>query len=156
MKTRGHIAQPLRLSPRRERWAYAIGFGTWATGVAWLVLHYFVRQHNAFGDLPHPLESWSIRAHTAFALAAVWTGGVVWAAHVQPSWTQRARRLSGIALVGVLGVLIVSAYGLLYADEDLRRVVSLVHWIVGLALPLWGLVHVVSQRRRRNRGPTRL
>jgi len=156
MKSRGHIAQPVRLSRPRERWAYAIGFGTWATGVAWLVLHHFVRQHTAFGDLPHPLEAWSIKAHTAFALAAVWTGGVVWAAHVQPSWTQRARRLSGIVLVVVLAVLIVSAYGLLYADEDLRRVVSLIHWTVGLALPLGGLVHVISQRRRRSHGPLRL
>ena len=152
MKPRVPIAQPVRLSRHRERWAYAIGFGTWVTGVAWLVFHFFVRQRTAFGDLPHPMEAWSIKAHAAFALAAVWTGGMVWAAHVQPSWSQRARRASGIALVAVLGVLIVSAYGLLYlGDEDWRRIVSLVHWIVGLALPLWGIGHVVSQRRRRNR-----
>jgi hypothetical protein len=142
------IRSPLRLSPARERWVYAIGLGTWVSGAAWLAVRYFARVEG----LPHPLEPWLIRAHSAFAFGALWMCGVVWAAHVQPSWEQLARRRSGIALAAVLVVLVVSAYGLFYlGNERARAIASVLHWGIGLALPGWLLIHVVGQRRRRAR-----
>jgi hypothetical protein len=144
------VRSPLRLSESRERWAYVIGLGTWISGALWLAFHHFVRTQTEFGELPHPLEPWLIRIHTAFAFAAIWMCGVVWAAHIQPSWRQQALRRSGIALLAVLVVLVASAYLLFYlGDEQARAVVSVVHWALGLALPGWLLVHVVSQQRRK-------
>lgn len=153
MKMREPVAvrSPLRLSERRERWAYAIGLGTWISGALWLLFHHFVSD-----DLPHPMEAWLIRVHTAFAFGALWMCGVVWAAHIQPSWKQQARRRSGIALLVVLLVLVVSAYLLFYlGDEHARAIASVVHWAVGLALPGWLVVHTLSQQQRRKRARRR-
>lgn len=136
-----------RLSARREALVYIILGVLWASGIGWLLFHYFLGQTTEFGALPHPLESWWLRLHGAAAFATLWLIGLLWAIHVVPAWKAR-RRVSGIVLGALLALLVVSGYLLYYASgDDARAAIALVHWIFGVALPLAVLPHVLRGRR---------
>ena len=135
-----------RLSQRREMLVYVIFSVLWASGVGWLVFHNFLRQPGEFGELPHPSEAWWLRLHGAASFATLWLIGVLWAVHLVPAWKAR-RRASGIVLSVVLAVLVLSGYLLYYASGDeARGIIALVHWIIGAALPLFVLPHVLRGR----------
>lgn len=138
-----------RLPQRREALVYIILGVLWASGIGWLVVHYFLRQVTEFGLLPNPLEAWWLRLHGAAAFATLWLIGLLWAIHLVPAWKTR-RRISGIVLAVLLAVLALSGYLLYYAsDDDARAAIALLHWIIGAALPLALLPHVLRGRHTR-------
>lgn len=140
----------LRLSSTVRRLIYLIGLGAWLTGVLWLLLHDFFMQTSEFGMAPHPLEPWSLRAHAAFAFAAIWLFGLLSAAHLQKGWSSRRKRYSGVALASAFVVLILTGYLLYYVgDEHARALLSVLHWVLGVVAPLAYAVH----RLRRKAGP---
>ncbi|MBI3677640.1 MAG: hypothetical protein HY243_13600 [Proteobacteria bacterium] len=147
---------PVRLS-RARRWVtYGIGLGLWLTGVAWLVLHYFLQQQGEFGPAPHPLEYWSRAAHGLFGFAALWTFGLLWGAHIVGAWGTRRHRISGTMLLGLLVWLIASGYLLYYLGNDAAiSAVALAHWAVGLTLPLPFFAHRIAPLIVRKRTPQR-
>jgi branched-subunit amino acid transport protein len=148
IKHRRFHVQPARgrLGARREALVWTVLGVVWASGVAWLVVRYGLRARGEFGELPHPLEPWWMRVHGAAAMAALWLGGLLWAVHVLPAWRAH-RRISGIVLGVILATLAASGYLLYYlGDEGARSSVALVHWIVGLAVPLPFLVHALRRR----------
>lgn len=135
-----------RLSARRRLLVNAAGLGVWGSGVLWLVFHYFMVRSGAFGPERSPLEPWWLKLHGAFAFLAVWTGGLLWGLHVVHGWRLKRRRWSGSLLFGLVLLLVASGYLLYYAsDERARAAISLVHWIVGLALPLLYLAHRLAK-----------
>ncbi|MEO7062976.1 MAG: hypothetical protein ABI082_04275 [Dokdonella sp.] len=144
-----------RLPPRREALVHVVLGTVWISGVGWLVFHYFLRQASEFGELPHPLETWWLRLHGAAAFATLWLLGMLWVIHLVPGWRAR-RRSSGIVLAGMLALLSVSGYLLYYAGgDDARAAIALVHWVVGAALPLFLLPHVLRGRQPRSQGNAR-
>lgn len=145
---------PVRLPPRRRWLVNGVGLGVWASGVLWLVFHYFLQTKGDLGPEPSLLEPWWLKLHAAFAFVAIWTLGLLWGVHVASGWGQGRRRLSGGGLLAVMGALIVTGYLLYYAGSDeVRSGVSIFHWTVGLALPALYLVHrLAASRRRRGSG----
>lgn len=138
----------LRLSANVRRLIYIIGLGVWVSGVLWLLLHDFFMQAGEFGMAPHPMEPWSLRAHAAFAFAAIWLFGLLSAAHLQKGWNSRRKRYSGVALASAFFALIVSGYLLYYVgDEHARAWLSTMHWVVGLVAPLAYVAHRIARRR---------
>ena len=131
------------LLTRLRRWTiYAIGLGLWLSGILWLVYHYFERQQTDFGPAPHPLEHWWLALHGLFAFASLLVFGMLWSAHVVGAWKTKRHRVSGGAVFGVLLVLIVSGYLLYYpAGDDALSTTALIHWAIGLALPMPFLWH---------------
>jgi len=128
---------------------YSVLVAVWATGVSWLILHYFLRVQGEFGATPHPMEKWTLALHGAGAFAALWLAGVLWAMHIRPAWKSGFRSPSGISVILVLSVLIVTGYLLYYVgDEDSRARVMLAHWAIGLVSPAPLIVHVVRRRLR--------
>ena len=123
-----------------------VGAGLWVTGALWLVFHYLLKRQGWLGAV-HPLETWWLRIHAAFAFGAIWTFGFLWGTHVVPGWSIRRRVRSGVALVVIAGWLMLSAYLLYYlGDEDQRFVVSILHWLVGLSCPVLFLAHLWRAR----------
>lgn len=140
---------------RRIRWAlYGIGIGVWLSGGLWLFAHYFLVKQGEFGPQTAPLEPWSLKAHGAFAFAAIWIFGLLWGLHIMVAWPTRRRRLSGAFLTGAFLLLILSGYLLYYVGGDeTRSVVSIIHWTLGLAGPIFYVLHRVRFRVRRRSEP---
>jgi len=139
---------PIKMSRRRRLAVQATLFGLWLTGLLWLPLHYFLVQKTRFGTAPHPLEPWMLKAHGAFAFAALWTGGLLWGMHIVGGWRSGRRRWSGIA-ISAAGVLLIASGWLLYyaGDEDLRAVTSVAHWAIGVVSPVAFLLHRFARKR---------
>ena len=147
--------------PSRGRLAlYAVASGVWLTGGLWLLFHYFIHGPGEFGATTHPLESWWLSLHGAFAFMSIWTFGVVWATHVLPGWATRRRRPTGIATATPVGWLMASGYLLYYlGGEQSRFVVGVLHWSVGLGAPILFVAHGLrarSLRRARTLAEARL
>lgn len=146
----GHIRKAGTLG-FRHRWAlYGVGIGVWLSGGVWLLYHYFLVRPGEFGPETNPLEPWWLRVHGAFAFAALWFFGLLWAVHITKLWPHKRRRWSGGLLTAVFTVLIVSGYLLYYVgDERVRPVLSGIHWSVGLGTPLLFAWHRLTRRKRR-------
>lgn len=143
-----------RLARARRLGLSAVALGLWSSGTLWLLFHHFFERPGQFGSRPHPLESWWLSLHGAFGLAAIWTFGWLWSAHITKGWATGRQRWSGGLLVVILGGLTVSGYLLYYVgQEQLRALTSLLHWSAGLAAPIPFLLHRLRERDRRRPGP---
>jgi len=140
----------VRLSRARQRALYAVVGAVWATGILWLFFHYFLLRQGQFGFEPNPLEIWWLRLHGAAAFVTLWFGGLLWVVHLRPGLKQAKWRKSGILLLIAFGVLVASGYLLYYGSGDgLRDWVALLHWLIGSAVVVPLLIHVVRARRFR-------
>ena len=118
------------------------------SGATWLAVHYLLGA--GAGELPHPAEPWLMRLHGAGAFAALFAGGAIAGAHVQAGWRVSARlgrqRGSGLALLSLLSLTVLSAYLLYYfAPEQWRGPLGWLHAGLGASLAGTGLWHA---RRR--------
>jgi hypothetical protein len=149
-----------RAQPRLARWQHrtllAVGGVLVATGVGWLVLHYSVGA--GAGELPHPLEAWTMRLHGLAAFAGLFMLGVLAGSHIPHGWRASGRhrfapqRHSGIGLCSLAAAVVVTGYLLYYfAPDTLRPALGWLHAGIGVAMTLLAVVH----RRRKSR-PTGL
>jgi heme A synthase len=137
-----------RLSPRhRQAFALSLG-GSLGTGIAWWLLQHFGQSPGDFGPTPHPAQAWLLRAHGASAFASLIVLGTLLPTHVKRAWRAHRNRLTGIVLLSLVGVQILTGYALYYADQDLRERAAQLHWLLGLGLPALLLLHIVIGRRR--------
>lgn len=135
-----HLARWQRLG------VYAVGALLLGSGGVWLALHYLVGA--GAGELPHPLEAWSMRLHGLAAFAALFLLGAISAAHVPQGWrlSRRLRwahqRSTGLGLCALAGGLALSGYLLYYfAPEAVRPALGWVHSGVGVAMALAIALH---------------
>jgi hypothetical protein len=137
---------------RLVRWQrvalYASGALLLGIGALWLAVHYSVGA--GAGELPHPLEAWSLRLHGLAAFAGLFVLGALAAAHIPQGWrlSQRRRwagqRGSGVLLCAMGGILVLSGYLLYYfASESVRPALGWAHAAIGLTMA----VLIASHRR---------
>jgi hypothetical protein len=139
----GSLGRPTRLM------LYAVSLGVWFSGGLWLLLHTLYFKRGEFGPEVNPLEPWCLKVHGAFGFAAIWLLGLLWGAHMTRMWPLSWRRRSGGVMAGVAVWLILTGYLLYYVGDDkARSIVSVLHWGVGLASPLFFFWHRVSFRVR--------
>lgn len=141
--------EPIRLSSW-HRWSIYVSTGLLAaSGLVWLLAHYFLRRHGEFGDIPSPAEAWMLRLHGLSMLAALFLCGSLLKTHMLKAWQIRRNRWTGLLAVSLLLVLAVTGYLLYYfSNEDLRPILSVVHWVPGIALTFSLPMHVWKGRRR--------
>ncbi len=138
----------IRLTPIRRWLVYGMGIGLWTSGVLWLLFHYFMTRDTEFGPAPSALEPWWLAIHAGFGFATVWMMGLLWGVHIVGGWRMWRHRVSGSTLLAFLVWLVVSGYLLYYlGGDETRAVVSLAHWIIGLALPLPFVMHLLVRNR---------
>jgi hypothetical protein len=140
------------LSFKLERWhrrsVYATGVLLLLSGAAWLVLHYFLRPANEFGDSVHPLEPWTMKLHGAAAMAALFFVGSLLHMHVRRALRAGRNTITGWAMIATLSFLTLTGYGLYYVASDSDRPLwSLLHWSVGLMAAILFVAHVLVGRR---------
>lgn len=143
------LHMPIRLGATHRKLLYGVFAAAWLSGVLWLGFHYFLQVEGDFGPMPHPLETWWLRLHGLFSFGMLIALGSVLPVHARRAWQLGKNRPSGLGMKLVFGWLAVTGYALYYfASEDNQAWLSLLHWTVGLTLPLALLVHIVLGRRR--------
>lgn len=140
--------RPNRLPAWQELSVY-IGLGLLlATGVAWLLLDWFIRIPGEFGPEHHAAEHWALVTHGVLAYVFMVVVGSLIPIHIKLGWSLGRNRTSGSALSGTLLLLSLSALGLYYvADDDARTWINIVHWSLGLLAPIAILSHVLRAHR---------
>lgn len=139
--------QPVnRLRPWQRRLCDATGALLLASGAVWLVVHY--AWGAGAGELPHPLEAWTMKLHGLAAMASLFVLGLLSAAHVPHGWRltrgapRRGRRALGAGLVAAAALLAASGWLLYYlTPEPARPVVGGAHAAVGFAMALLLAAH---------------
>ncbi len=117
------------------------------TGCGWLLCHYGLADAGEFGALPHPLEALWLKLHGAAGMLALVLFGSLLPSHMLRAWSQRRGRATGGSLAGLFALLSVTGYGLYYVGgESFRAWISVVHWAVGLGVPLLLAAHVYTLR----------
>jgi hypothetical protein len=93
-----------------------------------------------------------LEVHGAAAMGFLLVLGALLTDHLPRGWRQERERPSGLSLVTLCAILIISGWGLYYfGQEELRAATSWVHSVLGLLLPCAVGVHVWRARRHRAR-----
>ena len=139
----------VRLGARHKRLAYATFALLWASGALWLLFHYFFSVEGDFGPEPHPAEKWWLRLHGLAAMLALVALGSLLTNHVRLAWQRKKNQRTGLPMLALTAWLAATGYALYYFSSDANAAwLPLLHWTVGLALPLALVAHVAIGRRR--------
>lgn len=140
----------MRLDPPIRYGLFAAFAVLFATGAIWLVA-------DQLKDAPDG-ETWQAIAanllmiHGGTAMVALLLLGALFPLHIRLSWRAGRNRITGTIMLVIGAILIVTAFWLYYSGSDkLRSMVSWIHIVVGLALPVLVLVHALAGRRSRTR-----
>jgi hypothetical protein len=145
----------MRLKPVARRMLYATIALLVGSGAGWLVMHYA----SAFDDLRRlAFESLLLKFHGAAAFAMLVAVGAMWVHHARRGLAIARNRISGISIIAMLALLIMTGYALYYLVTDLTRTpISMAHWLVGVAFVPLFIAHLMIGRRgwKVRRGHTR-
>jgi len=91
----------------------------------------------------------SMIAHGVISFFALLALGSLWE-HVHKGWGSQNRRFSGVSMVSVSAILILTALPLYYAgDEVIRSLAAMIHSTAGMFLPLALLWHIFFAGQRK-------
>jgi hypothetical protein len=137
----------IRLKRLQRYFLYAVLALLFLSGVAWSYWNYVVASP---GDFEMSAKAWAMKIHGAAAMAILVLVGMLLTGHVRFAWRLRRNRANGSLFLGAFGILTITGYGLYYAGgETLRAGTSWIHLGVGLALPLFLILHIWLGRRTR-------
>ena len=109
-------------------------------------LFYFIR-HELRIELPGMEAHGFLVMHGISAAFALLAFGAVLPAHLRAAWIAKRNRASGILMMAVMSVLMLSGLLLYYGSEEMRDGVVLTHWIVGFATFAVFALHLVLGKR---------
>ncbi len=139
----------IRLSKVHELWIYGIFSGLLFSGIGWLIFHYFLMVHGQFGEEHHPLEAWFLKMHGAATMGFLIVLGTLMPIHIQRGWQLRRNYRTGISMLVLVSILVLTGYGLYYAsNEELRPAMSAIHWVIGLIATLGLGIHIYFGKRK--------
>jgi len=138
----------VRFGPVMKSWFYGVSSILFISGAFWLAVHYLTGQPDELNMRYYTLESWLLKVHGGAAMAFLMVFGVLIPTHMRYTWHQGRNRLTAIFLFGACILMMLSGYGLYYfGGEELRRVVSSLHGILGCVIPFVLLGHVLMGRK---------
>lgn len=73
--------------------------------------------------------------------------GAIWLVHMRAGWRKRMHRVTGVGSAALLVGLVVSGWGIYYVGGGTGAWVSLIHIVVGLAVPVIVWIHVRAGKR---------
>jgi hypothetical protein len=142
------IIESARLPPLQKRALYIVSALLWISGACWLYFSYFA---SGGADLSAPSRAPAFlpELHGAAAMAFLLVFGALLPQHLPNGWHQKRQRPSGLTLVVVCAILVLTGWGLYYvSDESSRPAARVTHSILGILLPLGMAAHVWRARRR--------
>ena len=143
-----------RLLSRGERRAlWLTTSGAALTGGLYAILAYLLEQEDPFQAYNHWLQPWALQAHIVGVPLLVFAVGWVFSAHVMARLRDTpSRRASGVSLIVLFVIMVLSGYLLQVASSDIARVT--LAWTHGITGALWALLfvgHAWTGRRLRER-----
>jgi hypothetical protein len=140
----------VRDSPRWLRLGIHLAFSLlWIAGAAVFVLKRFFPVDTELGPAPHPSIAPLLLVHGIVAVLVTFLFGFIAAAHVRLMWRVGADRASGLWLLSLVPILIVTGFaGFFLVADSVRDWNGLLHGVLGLALIAPWLVHLFGRRRR--------
>lgn len=137
--------------PRWHEWLIYAATGLLAgTGGAWLLLDRFGKVQGDFGPEPSPALPWMLLIHGSAAYAFTIIAAMLVPVHMRLGWRSGRNRPSGLLLVAISLFLLLSGLALYYSTaETIRSAASLAHWVIGLAIPIPILIHLVRGKGSR-------
>ena len=137
------------LSPWQKRWLYGVTALSWLSGAAWLYLQYFRQIQGDLGRQMNPAQPLCMEIHGAAAMGFLMVFGALLLRHVPQGWREKRQRFSGVLLTAFCGLLIVTGWGLYYlVNQSVRNAIGILHWGLGLALPVVLFLHVLASRKK--------
>lgn len=147
----------VRLNPLpnwQRRTGYVVLLALLLSGLTWLAVHFLhwpAASRAEMEGLPSPWEAGLMRVHGAAAMAALFVFGALTSTHVIRGWRMKRRLPSGLVLVTLLALMVLTSYTLYYLiGEDGRDTLGLVHAAVGVSV-----VGALLWHRRRRAHPPR-
>jgi len=142
---------PIKLSRAHQLWIYLISLLLVISGLGWLIAHYFLATAGEFGEAHHFSEPWWLKLHGAAGMIFLIVFGALLPAHAVRAWRMNKNRNSGAAMLAIVAILVVTAYGLYYAGGDvLRDWLGVIHWITGLLAVAGLALHIWIGKRSRS------
>ena len=142
------------LSWHQRLLVHASGWLLLASGLVWLGVHYLAGA--GAGQLPHPMEAWTMRAHALAAWIGAFALGEIAAGHIPRGWHTTMRRRTpaqrhlGLALCVMALALVSSGYALMYlVPEPARAAWGWAHSAVGVLMAAVLIVHGSGALQRR-------
>jgi hypothetical protein len=102
----------MRLNRWHERWLYAIGSCVLLCGVGWLADHHLFAGAGDIPDAPPASESLWLRLYGAAAMAAPMVFRSLFPSHVTRAWRVRKNLGSGLSMLCLVLLLVVTGYRL--------------------------------------------
>ena len=143
MKRRG-----IQLSPRHQRWFYFVSGVLFLSGALWALFGWLIARGLASMETLDACQPWLLKIHGAAAMAFLVALGILIPTHIKRAWQARRNRVNGAFFVTVMGLLVLTGYGLYYfGDDRWRSVASWTHLLIGLAAPALLILHIWFGRR---------
>ena len=133
----------IRLSKIHEYIIYLISFIVTISGFVWLYFDFFVRVETEYSLQVHPMQNIFLILHGSSSIIFLIILGSVLPIHVYKAWKIKNNRLSGGSFLLLFTILILTGIGLFYsAVEDNRRILSVLHWVIGILFPIFFVIHI--------------
>lgn len=132
---------------------YLVGSLLLITGAAWAMLHYLPGRFGADERNAIAVNAALMKVHGAAAMLSLLLLGALLGQHVGAGWRSARNKLSGVTILTLAALLVVTGYLLYYAGaEETRRIASHLHLAFGAGLPIVVCVHALRLiRMRRDR-----
>ena len=133
----------IRLSKVHEFIIYLIAVIVIISGFLWLYFDFFIRVETEFSLQVHPLQNTFLILHGSSSIIFLIALGSVLPIHIFKAWKTKNNRLSGGFFLLLFTILILTGIGLFYsAVEDNRRILSVLHWVIGILFPIFFVIHI--------------
>jgi len=141
----------MRTSPLPLRVTIHSAFAAlWMTGAVLFVLRHFFAVATDFGVAPHPWQPSLLLLHGIIAVAVTFLFGWIVGEHVSATWRLGLQRSSGLWMLVLITLLIVTGFAAFFLVADkLRSINGSVHEWLGLLLVAPAVVHLVGSRAQR-------
>ncbi len=137
----------IRLKRAHRYFLYAVLALLFFSGGVWGYVNYLARVPNELGSTS---KAFAMKIHGAAAMAILVLIGTLLNGHVKFAWRAGRNRINGALFLGVFAILTLTGYGLYYAGgERLRTWMSQTHLIIGMALPIFLVIHILHGRTTR-------
>ena len=114
------------------------------TGFTFFILNQFIIIEGPFGPQKHPSQKYFLMAHGASAFIIMTLFGMMLASHVPKTWPLKKNKITGMMLVIIVSLQMITAYCLYYLVLGEYRIFLIyTHLITGIALPVALIGHLI-------------